>query len=35
LLAEGIVARPNGIDLCYIYGMGFPATREPISMAAQ
>ena len=35
LLAEGLVARPNGIDLCYVHGMCFPAAREPISMAAQ
>ncbi|MDP1907670.1 MAG: 3-hydroxyacyl-CoA dehydrogenase family protein, partial [Hyphomicrobium sp.] len=27
LLAEGIVRRPGDIDLCYVYGMGFPAAR--------
>jgi 3-hydroxyacyl-CoA dehydrogenase len=27
LLAEGIVRRPGDIDLCYAYGMGFPAAR--------
>ncbi|MDO8878218.1 MAG: 3-hydroxyacyl-CoA dehydrogenase NAD-binding domain-containing protein [Pseudolabrys sp.] len=27
LLGEGIVTRPGDIDLCYVYGMGFPAAR--------
>jgi 3-hydroxyacyl-CoA dehydrogenase len=27
LLGEGIVGRPSDIDLCYVYGMGFPAER--------
>jgi 3-hydroxyacyl-CoA dehydrogenase len=27
LLGDGIVARPSDIDLCYVYGMGFPAAR--------
>jgi len=27
LLGEGIVERASDIDLCYIYGMGFPAAR--------
>jgi 3-hydroxyacyl-CoA dehydrogenase len=27
LLAEGIVRRPSDIDLCFVYGMGFPAAR--------
>lgn len=27
LIAEGIVRRPGDIDLCYVYGMGFPAAR--------
>lgn len=27
LLGEGIVERPGDIDLCYVYGMGFPAAR--------
>jgi 3-hydroxyacyl-CoA dehydrogenase len=27
LLGEGIVERASDIDLCYVYGMGFPAAR--------
>lgn len=27
LLDEGIVERPSDVDLCYVYGMGFPAAK--------
>ncbi len=26
VVAEGIVERPSDVDLCYVHGMGFPAT---------
>jgi 3-hydroxyacyl-CoA dehydrogenase len=34
LLGEGIVERASDIDLCYVYGMGFPAARGgPMALA--